>query len=105
MKLRALLGLFAVTLVAMAIAMPIQADTSEEAPPKRVWICHFPGHTMPDSADPVNGVRTDYILNPGGPNAGRIERCESRGGHLIELSEKGAVKWHKAAFQNRIDLY
>ncbi len=110
MKLRALLGLLVFGFAATAIALP--TDTPDENPPKRITICHFPGHSIPEASDnfSVEGedVSGDYVTNPpppGGPAPNQVAFCESRGGKLIELSEKGAVNGHKVALQHRIAAY
>lgn len=97
MKLRALLGLFAVTLLAMAIAMPTNADTSEEAPTTKVAICHFSGHTA-DAPQPTTccgDLQSDFVINynNGDPNPTFCE--DTMGGTMIWVSEKGAVNGHK----------
>lgn len=111
MKIRALLSVLAVGLFATALALPILADTGDTTPPKRIWICHFPGHEMPNPADNFTTegetVTGDYVMNApagvdGNPSDAQHDFCESRGGHLIELSERGAVNGHDVALQGRI---
>ena len=108
MRKRALLGILGLGVLALALAMPIAADTAEAPPPKKVWVCHFPGHEAPQ---PWVGAGTmldgDYVVAyaEGMPLPAQIDYCESRGGELIEIAAVAAEKGHKAQLLDRIDGY
>lgn len=105
MKLRALLALLAVAVLAMAVAIPMNADAREENPPKKIAICHFSGHTAdaPFSTGCCGITDSDFVITyPPSPTF-----CESKGGKMIWLSEKGAINGHKVhpGSHDRIDAY
>ena len=100
------------TLVVLAAFVSVAAiNQPEEAPPspKKIWVCHFAGHTAPT---PFAGGGTtldgDYVLNfvPGGPLQNQIDFCLNHGGDgIIEIAEVAAANGHGAQLLERAAGY
>lgn len=91
---------FVVVLVVLALfglvlAAPTAGAKPPEDGPKKVWVCHFPGH---EAGFEFQGGGTtldgDYVFAyvEGMPFPNQIEFCEDRGGKLINISVKAVEK-------------
>ena len=96
------LCLGAFSLMAMTAFTP-----TEPPPPKKVWVCHFPGHTADFTTPAGTQIDGDYILvyQEGMPLPNQVALCEGNGGNLINIAATAAVNGHDAQFPERIDNY
>ena len=98
--------ILAAGLIGGAMAMPASAAKPESSN-KQVWVCHFPGH---EAAEAWTGGGTtldgDYVVAyaDGMPLQNQVDYCETRGGHLIEISSR-ALKGHGAQLTDRVADY
>ena len=103
MKKLFILPVFAI----LAFSVTAMAAT-DDGPPKKVWVCHFDGHT---ADTPWMGagelLEGDYVVAyvEGMPLPIQVDYCESRGGHLIEIAATAAEYGHDAQLLDRIADY
>jgi hypothetical protein len=100
--MKKLFPFFALAACALVIAAANPNESVEDAAPKKVSICHGPGHQTTWA-----GGGTDWVLNykAGPPTARQHAYCEARGGNVIKVSAKAAENGHGAARLGRIDGY
>ena len=100
--MRKLIPVFAIAVCGVALTMVNTSAAVEEAPPKKVVVCHGPGH--------VTGfMGSDYVIiffaNVTWPRSDQINLCAGRGGNLISISAPAAAGGHGALLLDRIDGY